>query len=538
MKKRMKSIVLALIFMLAVMSVVACGKKNDEPTSTDDTTPTKAVTEDKDTQEATTPEATPTVLPPLGLSVMLPYGTNEHDEEELTKRFYSTIEEYTNTDLEFIFYTSDMYYEKLALVFASGDIPSVLVTGKSPEFLNAVENDAFWDISDYIYDYPNLAQLPEAVFQNASINGRLYGVPRSRDLGRNGFGYRLDWLNNLGLKEPETIDELYNMLVGFTFDDPDGNGKDDTYGLGITSYAGTWDIMQVWFGAPNGWGIDDNGDLVPAILTDGYNDALKWFRKVYSEGLVNPDFDTVAGGDWDTLLLRSGVAGATADVVDRFRRNQEYFETEGIPAEHMIIGAVDAGHGLRTFPTAGYADMIAISKQKVKTEDELKRVLQFLNDMNDAEMRKLVEFGFEGVSYKVDENGYGVYLTEEEKTELNVPLYNFRDGMNQLIPYFISPEEAEKSFTTAPPTSEIRLMEAAVKVENAKYAVVNYGASYTSPTYLELASVLDPIMADARIQYIKGEIDDVGLQAAKDQWLRSGGETVIKEMNELYHANK
>lgn len=537
MKKRMKLIVLAMTLALAVMSLAACGKGKDEPTNSDGITPTEAATNDSSKDTATEPEATEAPLPPLQLSIMLPYGTNEHDEEELTKRFYGAMEEYTNTDLEFIFYDLDMYYEKLALVFASGDIPSVLVTGKSAEFLNAVENDAFWDISEYIYDYPNLAQLPEAVFQNASINGKLYGVPRSRDLGRNGFGYRLDWLNNLGLKEPETIDELYDMLNGFTYDDPDGNGKDDTYGLGVTSYTGVWDIMQVWFGVPNGWGLDANGDLTPAHMTEEYNNALKWFRKIYSEGLVNPDFDLVAAGDWDTVLLRSGVAGASADVVDRFRRNQEYFEGEGIPAETMIIGAVDAGYGLRTFPTAGYADVIAISKQKVKTEEELKRVLQFINDMNDAEMLKLLEFGFEGESYKVDENGYGVLLTEEEKTELGVPLYDFRKGMNQLLSYYISPEEEAKRLITEPPTSEIRLMEAAVKQENAKYAVANPGASYTSPTQVELGSVLDPIMADARIAYIKGLIDDVGLQEAKDQWLRSGGETVIKEINELYHAN-
>lgn len=535
MKRKMRFMVLAMILALLVMSFAACSKGNEEPTSGDGTTPTVEANNGTDDTEAG--EATPEPLAPLQLSIMLPYGTNEHDEEELTKRFYGDIEKYTNTDLEFIFYSLDMYYEKLALVLASGDIPSVLVTGKSAEFLNAVENDAFWDISDYIYDYPNLSQLPEAVFQNASINGRLYGVPRSRDLGRNGFGYRLDWLNALGLKEPETIDELYDMLVGFTYDDPDGNGKDDTYGLGITGYVGSWDIMQAWFGVPNGWGLDANGDLIPAHMTEEYNNALKWFRKIYSEGLVNPDFDLVPPEDWDTALLRSGVAGASADVVDRFRRNQEYFEGQGIPSETMIIGAVDAGLGLKTLPTAGYADVIAISKQKVKTEEELKRVLQFINDMNDAKMLEHLEFGYEGETYYKDEDGYGVLYTEEEKIALGVPIYDYRKGMNQLLAYFIHPDQEPNRVLPVPPTSEIRLMEAAVKAENEKYAVTNYGASYTSKTYTELASALDPIISEARIAYIKGTIDDVGLQEAKDQWLRTGGETVIKEMNELYHAN-
>lgn len=539
MKKRTRFLVLAMAFALTLALLAGCGKKGETPASTDGKDKTEATKAPEKQQDAVvTPEATPTPLPPLKMSVMVPYGSNEHDDKELTQRMYKTIGDYTNTDIEWIFYSADLYYEKLALVLASGDIPTVLVTGKSPEFLNAVENDAFWDLSDYIYEYPNLAQLPDAVFQNASINGKLYGVPRSRNLGRNGFGYRLDWLNKLGLKEPETIDELYDMLVGFTYDDPDGNGKDDTYGLGVTSYAGTWDIMQVWFGVPNGWGLDANGNLIPAHLTEEYKNALKWFRKVYSEGLVNPDFDVVAGGDWDTLLLRSGVAGATADVVDRFRRNQEYFEGQGIPTETMIIGSVDAGYGLRTLPTAGYADMIAISKQKVKTEDELKRVLQFLNDMNDAEMLKTIEFGFEEVSFYYDENGYGVYYTPEEMEAMGTPTYKFRDGFNQILAYYISPEEQAKRTLPVPPTSEIRLLEEAVKIENEKHAVPNYGASFTSPTYLELSGALDPIISEARVNYIKGAIDDVTLQEELDRWVRSGGEKVIQEMNDLYKQSK
>ena len=102
-------------------------------------------------------------MPPLKLSIVLPFGTNEHDNEELTQRFYKDIETYTNTDIEWIFYDNDMYNEKMILTLATGDIPSISVQNKIPEFINAVENDAFWDISDYIYDYKNIGQLPEVV---------------------------------------------------------------------------------------------------------------------------------------------------------------------------------------------------------------------------------------------------------------------------------------------------------------------------------------------------------------------------------------
>ena len=50
--------------------------------------------------------------------------------------------------------------------------------------------------------------------------------------GNEGLLVRKDWLDKLGLAAPTTLDELYDVLYAFTYNDPDGNGKNDTYGLG------------------------------------------------------------------------------------------------------------------------------------------------------------------------------------------------------------------------------------------------------------------------------------------------------------------
>ena len=64
-------------------------------------------------------------------------------------------------------------------------------------------------------------------------DGKLYCIPTARvsDQHRNVLGIRQDWLDNLGLDVPETIEEFEEVMRAFTEDDPDGNGKDDTYGL-------------------------------------------------------------------------------------------------------------------------------------------------------------------------------------------------------------------------------------------------------------------------------------------------------------------
>lgn len=501
----------------------AAGTANAEGT---DTTRTEQEGEQKEWGQIESGAELAGIYPPLKLSVMLPYGTNEHDNNEVVKRFRGDIEAYTNTDIEWIFYDLDMYYEKLTLLYASGDLPSILVVKKNAEFINAVENGAFWDVGDSIYDYQNLKELPETVFLNASINGDLYGVPRGRTLARNGFGYRLDWLNNLGLKEPETLDEFYEMLFRFTNDDPDGNGKNDTYGLGFCNYMGSWDIMQIWFGVPNKWGIGDDGNLVPDFLTEEYDTALKWFRKIYSEGLVNPDFMDYPSADWNELLS-SGTVGASVDVLDRFRK------CFGDGTEKMIAGAVDAGYGIRCLPTAGYSDLLAISTSKVKTEEDMRRALQFLDDINDAEMRNLWKLGYEGITFGYDETGTAFQYTKEEK-KID---FNLSDGYTQL-PSYQSQEELAKTWAGVPSTDPIRLLEDQLYAENIQYCIPNYGAPYTSKTYVEQGAQLDEIMSNARLDYITGVIDDVGLYERKEQWKRSGGDQVIEEMNELYHASK
>lgn len=539
MKKRMRTAA-ALMAAILLFGTAGCGRQAAE-TGADTTAEVTAAgggqqketnTPENGTAQQGTEKEKGESLPPLKLSIMLPYGTNENDDNETVQRFRGDIEAYTNTEIEWIFYASDMYYEKLTLLFTSGDLPSIMVVNKNSEFINAANNGAFWEVGDYIKEYDNLATMSETVYLNASINGKLFAIPRSRTLARNGVGYRLDWLNNLGLKEPETIDEFYDMLVAFTNGDPDGNGKNDTYGLGISSYAGPWDIMQLWFGVPNGWGIDAEDNLVPAHLTAEYDTALKWFRKIYSEGLVNPDFRDYPSDNWDELL-RGGVAGASADVLDRFRRNQTYFDTEGIPAETMLIGAIDAGFGIRCLPTSGYSGMIAISTSKVKTEEDMKRALGFLNDLNDAEMRNLIEYGYEGITWGKDADGYpAVYAGDDMKLG-----FDLRSGYNQMIPYFHTEEEISKFLTGAPNTG-LRALEAQLYEDDMEYCIPNYGAPYTSETYVASGADLDKIINDARLDYITGVIDDVGLQEAKDQWLRSGGEDVVKEMNELYRANQ
>ena len=107
------------------------------------------------------------------------------------------------------------------------------------------------------------------------------------------------------------------MMYAFAYDDPDGNGVDDTYGLAMCKYTGPFDIMQTWFGVGNGW-VEKDDKLVPVHQTEEYMEALKWFKKMYEDGLIYSDWATRDTNTW-TDSVKNGECGMYVDVLDNGR---------------------------------------------------------------------------------------------------------------------------------------------------------------------------------------------------------------------------
>src|SRR5699024_9700109 len=208
------------------------------------------------------------------LDATAPTGNNE---------LQLALEEHTGYKMKVNWVPNTNYADKMNITLASDDIPKVMVASKSGSFIKSAENDAFWDLTDYLQDYPNLSQANPDVLQNSSVNGRVYGVYRSRDIMRTCVFVRKDWLENLNLEMPETTEDLYNLAKAFTENDPDGNGKDDTTGVVIPSWPGAinssspYDALAIWFGAGNAWKEVD-GKLEPSFMQPEYLESIQFTR--------------------------------------------------------------------------------------------------------------------------------------------------------------------------------------------------------------------------------------------------------------------
>lgn len=438
------------------------------------------------------------------------------------------LEQYLGTKLNISWVPSSGYGEKVTAAMGSGEYPmAMLITEKSSSVIQNSRGGSFWELTDRYKEYPNLKQQNETVLNNISIDGKIYGIYRSRTLGRNGMTIRKDWLDKLGLAMPTTVDDLYNVLKAFKEQDPDGNGQNDTFGIIMTTASSTFDNLAIWFGAPNKWGEDENGELVPAHLTDEYFEAVKFVKKLYDEKLVNQDFATYDGAKWDEQFL-SGKAGVIIDVADRARRIASNIASIDPNADVGVLGYVkkDASAEPKTLPTSGYAGYYVFPKQALPSEKDLDFVLNVFDKCNDEAAVNLMNYGIEGRHYTIGSDGYVTVVDDATLTK------EFAD-LNQFATSFVPDVGLKKAYATKTAEDVDK-----VYLDNENYVVGNPAEPLVSDTYSRKGPQLDDIISGANTKFIVGQLDEAGYKAELERWKTQGGNDYIKEINEAYKAIK
>jgi putative aldouronate transport system substrate-binding protein len=431
------------------------------------------------------------------------------------------------------------YGDKANVTLASDSIPDVMVVNeKSPSFVKAAEAGAFWDLTGKLDKYPNLKPADEQTAKNSMVNGKTYGIYRVRPALRSGIVIRKDWLAKLGLKEPETVGDLYAIAKAFTEQDPDGNGKKDTYGLIIPKWPGNYasaspyDVVETWFGAPNGWGERD-GKLVPGFDTPEFLEANRWLRKWVTEGLVNRDFATLDSANWNDPFVQ-GKGGMIIDVNVRATQLLDLFK-EKTPKDFdkvTLVGNLKGPDGEKhSYPFTGYNMVMAISKQHIRTEEQLDQVLQTLDKLQSKEGSILLTNGIEGRNFKAD-GKYAVPINQDDPKVKAIQ----NDVDKAFIQLGTRASVGLGAYALRPNDTASREMREKFDVlmnEDLKTAVFNPALGVIAPTAVSKGQTLDTIVPDARIKYLSGAITEDQLKAQIKRWYDSGGTQIAQEVNDL-----
>lgn len=464
---------------------------------------------------------------PADISMMLVLYSNQAPSDLLRH----ALEEKTGTRLTLKWIPDNVYSDKLISALATGTLPKVIqvksVDLEKPAVVNGVQSGLFWEIGPYLKDYPNISKfMNKTILDNGAYFGKHYGLYWELPVSRQGIQFRKDWLVKLELPEPKTIDELYQVLKAFTYNDPDGNGKNDTYGLLDRNdlVYGAFKNIASYFGAPNNWGFA-NGALTPDFMTQEYRNAMKFMKKLYDEGIINRDF-TITGKIQQEERFASGQAGMMISNLLALSTNNR-IKKQDSHAEVDIINRIQGPAGERIWGGSGLGGLYLFPKASVKTEKELLQILQFFDQLLSEEVNNLITYGIEGRHYvRTEDDAAKVTPETRELRKQEVEDYNtaFRTfDIRYLRPGSLNDLQRKIN----------RLIE-----DNKQIVVHDPAGGLISPTRAEKGEAIGMIITQATYNFILGTIDEDGFEQELKKWRLSGGDRIIAEINEAYLEKK
>ncbi|GIQ70540.1 extracellular solute-binding protein [Xylanibacillus composti] len=461
------------------------------------------------------------------ISIMANLFTREPPSDMLL----SLIEEETETDLDITWVPIEAYVDKLNSSFSTRTLPQVVYLKNQSTFQHIKEliyEEHFWEIGPYLHEYEHLGKLKPGILANTEVNGKIYALYLGRPLARQGVIYRQDWADRLGLDAPGNVDELYEMLRQFTEEDPDGNGLADTIGLSDRNdlVYGAFKTVASYFGTPNYWGMQD-GRLLPEFMFPAYRETMDYFRMLVQNGYMNADFPlTSKDNQWDLFVQgKAGVYIGSLEDVQRLQQELARHDTNALLDVQNLIAGPDGGYGIWSIP--GYGNVLLFPKESVRSEEELRRILTFYDATMTPKIANLMFWGIENRHYTV-ENGKAKEIEDHDLIDQEVRNYR---GL------LIGEPETNGRYEAS------RTVPAAVKAEaliheNEQFLIHDPTNPLYSPTDVEKGTLLQEIITNATYEYILGEIDAAGFDAAIQAWLEQGGEQVMQEYNRAYRMHK
>ncbi|MGL1890867.1 MAG: extracellular solute-binding protein [Spirochaetaceae bacterium] len=220
--------------------------------------------------------------------------------------------ELTGTTIDVTQPAHNQYSQIVSTMFAAGDAPDILEL-QTNDYLAFAKSGNLLPIEDYIDSSDVLKSVDKDLLEAYRLNdGHIYAVPMYNGGGCVTY-IRQDWLDNLGLKAPKNWDEYYKVLKAFTFDDPDGNGKNDTVGITLPfqtgyefDYYNRMLMQDAWFGWDRKGSKWVDGFTQPAMFN-----AVARIKSLYDEGILDNEFFTNK-----TSTARSKVISGQSGVME------------------------------------------------------------------------------------------------------------------------------------------------------------------------------------------------------------------------------
>ncbi|CAN7757192.1 MULTISPECIES: hypothetical protein [unclassified Paenibacillus] len=459
--------------------------------------------------------------------------------------------------------------EQKNLMVASGELPDIaFMDAPDKLYSDAVTRSISKEmIMKYAPNYAKvLSDQPTGwkVNQVPGKNGEYYALTGYKQDWDNltwGQVYRLDWMEKLGFKpkgeivpvgtsggaervffskQAFTLDEEQKMFEAFANNDPDGNGKKDTYGLLLNNSDASWALNTEAGAFGFGWdyNLEDNGKVVGYAISQNYKEFLTYMASLNKKGYIDPEFTTLnrakswekfAAGKYGAAQVQVQAAGM---VPFTFNRPPGNLVLKDPNARFLFtpppIGSKGQQGSAAYTPVDGFGYAMVIKKDV--SDEKLARILQIFDYINlDKDGLMLSAFGEEGKDYSWEAEPYKSAVIPKQAAEAD----REKDGIGYYsLPIQLGNVNAYYSNAAVSKLTDLYFgAEAGRKIAYRPFKWDYFNQTKYNELNTKYAAKLKTITDEFLFKSITGELNvDSAWDAYVKNWRSSGGDELLSEL--------
>lgn len=332
------------------------------------------------------------------------------------------IQEKTNVKINFEEIPDTEWDTKVNLLIASDELPDAFIYGgfSAAELADYGSQGVFLALNDIIEEHGHYVKqvfdqqeaLPGAY---TALDGNIYTLPDINECYHCFYSIRAwinqQWLTNLGLEYPNTVDEFVNVLRAFKEQDANGNG-DPNDEIPFSGNATSWNstiypflLNSFLHYDTSNLSVKEDGTVIFTPLQPEFKEGLQWIASLIDEGLIEKEALTqteeqlkTKGSNLDIALL-GGFTSATwwSGVGSDNGEGSRCREYSG-------LSPLEGPNGVRISPWAGTGFNMGNSVITTACEDPVP-LFKMLDYMLSDEATLRSQVGELGVDYNEPDEG-------------------------------------------------------------------------------------------------------------------------------------
>ena len=339
--------------------------------------------------------------------------------------FFQEMERITGVHIEWMLAPVGQEKEQFNLMVNSGDLPDIITHDAGLYTYpgggdKAVQDGAYLRLNELMEEYaPNYWNLINSTenfrSETKTDEGNIWAfsmVEAERQGAWTGLVLRQDWLDQLGMETPVTYDDWHEMLTRFK----DELGADVPLQLAANVF---WNDDSLIAGYGVGYRFYQvDGTVKYGPLEEGWREYLTMLHQWYEEGLIDSEFSTRSSEDLERMMY-TDESGVWFDGFYMLNTRKQLAENENFRLVGINTPVRAEGEVAHLRQSNNYVRGYETAITSACKNPEL--AVKYLDYIYSDEGFMLSNYGVEGVSYTLDENG------QPQWTDL--VLHN-PDGMN------------------------------------------------------------------------------------------------------------